>query len=37
MPREPGDGSLPFLEQQPLRKLTQHVGERMMRKLGIGS
>jgi len=37
MPRAPGDGSLPFLEQQPLRKLTQHVGERMMRKLGIGS
>jgi glycosyltransferase involved in cell wall biosynthesis len=37
MPRAPGDGSLPFLEQLPLRKLTQHVGERMMRKLGIGS
>jgi glycosyltransferase involved in cell wall biosynthesis len=37
MPRGPGDGSLPFLEQQPLRKLTQHVGERIMRKLGIAS
>jgi glycogen synthase len=37
MPREPGDGSLPFLEQQPLRKLTRHVGERMLRKLGIAS
>jgi glycosyltransferase involved in cell wall biosynthesis len=37
MPRTPGDGSLPFLEQQPLRKLTQHVGARLMRKLGIGS
>lgn len=37
MPREPGDGSLPFLEQQPLKKLMRHVGDRMLRKLGIGS
>lgn len=37
MPRVPGDGSLPFLELHPLRKLTYHVGARIMRKLGIGS
>ena len=37
MPREIGSGGLPFLEQLPLKKLSQHVGSRMMRKLGIGT